>query len=62
MSSDKEATARASPATVLLDPSTSAEPQNFTVRDVHPLQTNTTFIDPPRPVGSTLAGTRIPVE
>jgi len=58
----KNATASARPTTVLLDPSTKADPLKFTVRILQLVQANNTCKDPPRPLGSTLVTTRMPTE
>ena len=55
----KNATPRASPTTVLLDPSTKEEPWKAKERISHPLHWKWTFIVPPRPVGSTLVTNNI---
>ena len=52
--------ARARPMTVLLDPSTIADPWKFTFLRLQLLHTNKIFIEPRRPPDSTLAATRIP--
>lgn len=57
----KNATPRAGPTTVLLDPSTKEEPWKAKERMSHPLHWKCTFIVPPRPVDSTLVTNNIPI-
>ena len=53
----RKPTASARPMTVLLELSTSADPWKFAFLSLQLLHTNKIFMEPPRPVDSTLAAT-----